>query len=126
MAMTGRADEQGYFDTWDAYNLRLTWERDIENGGDRRVAQRALDRLPAVSPLDALAANRRLVDLLTLRRWYVMQAAREAGATWEQIGSALGMSKQGAYEWYKKAIAAEKQLVKDLDAAPRAQAALNA
>jgi hypothetical protein len=120
MAMTGRADEQGYFDTWDAYNLRLTWERDIENGGDRTV-----DRLPAVSPLDALAANRRLVDLLTLRRWYVMQAAREAGATWEQIGSALGMSKQGAYDWYKKAIAAEKQLVKDLYDAPRAQAALN-
>jgi hypothetical protein len=33
-----------------------------------------------------------------------MQAAREAGASWSEIGAALGMSKQGAQDWYRRKI----------------------
>ncbi|MDN5917375.1 MAG: hypothetical protein L0I76_20135 [Pseudonocardia sp.] len=73
------------------------WE---EHEGQREGAQ-----LPADSALNALAANRRVVDLLTERRWVVMRDAREAGASWAQIGEALGMTRQGATDTYRRAIA---------------------
>lgn len=66
-----------------------------------------------VSALDALRANAELVDLLTGRRWMVMQDAREAGATWEQIGEALGMSRRAARNWYKRKIRDQERYVED-------------
>jgi hypothetical protein len=63
------------------------------------------------SALDALRANAELVDLLTGRRWMVMQDAREAGATWEQIGQALGMSRHAARSWYKRKIRDQERYV---------------
>lgn len=57
------------------------------------------DELPA-DPLDALRALARTeVELDELRRQQVA-AARDAGATWEQVGEALGMSRQSAWEYY--------------------------
>ena len=56
------------------------------------MAQQVLDRLPSVVALEVLAANAQLVELLVGRRWYVMQAAREVGASWGDIGAALGLS----------------------------------
>jgi hypothetical protein len=64
-----------------------------------------------VSALNALRANTELVDLLTGRRWMVIQDAREAGATWEQIGQALGMSRHAARNWYKRKIRAQERYV---------------
>ncbi|MFJ4226922.1 helix-turn-helix domain-containing protein [Paenarthrobacter nicotinovorans] len=55
-----------------------------------------------VSALEALRVNARAVDRLTARRWYVMKAAREAGATWSQIGQALGVTRQAAYDFYRR------------------------
>jgi hypothetical protein len=40
-----------------------------------------------------------------------MQDAREAGATWDEIGEAVGMSRQGAYDWYKRKITGRERLV---------------
>lgn len=48
-----------------------------------------------------MQANARLVDLLTDRRWVVMRQAREEGASWTAIGTALGMTKQAAQDWYR-------------------------
>lgn len=79
--------------------------------------------MPDVSAIEALAANRELVELLTARRWYVIRDAREAGASWSQIGEALGMSKQGAQDWYRR-IAEQEQDVGDRHDAERAQEAL--
>ena len=76
-----------------------------------------------MSALDALAVNRELVDLLIARRWYVIRDAREAGASWSQIGAALGMSKQAAQDWYSRRIAEQKQYVGDLHDAERARQA---
>jgi hypothetical protein len=57
------------------------------------------DGLPA-DPLDALRALARTeAELDELRRKQVA-AARGAGATWEQVGEALGMSRQSAWEYY--------------------------
>ena len=38
--------------------------------------------------------NAELCKLLMDRRWYVMQAAREQGAGWEEIGATPGMRRQ--------------------------------
>lgn len=83
-----------------------------------------IDQLADVTALQALQANRRLVNMLTGRRWSVMQYAREAGASWSAIGEALDMTKQGALDWYKRKIAAQEKYVPDFHDAARARAAL--
>lgn len=64
------------------------------------------DEMPA-DPLDALRALARTeAELDQLRRQQVA-AAREAGATWEQVGEALGVSRQSAWEYYSARAGAE-------------------
>jgi hypothetical protein len=55
--------------------------------------------------LDALRANANLVTSLTDQRWLVMHRARQAGASWEQIGTALGISRQSAWEFLRRKLA---------------------
>lgn len=54
-------------------------------------------------PADPLEALRELArsepELERLRRDKVL-AARAAGATWEQVGNALGVSRQSAWEYF--------------------------
>lgn len=53
-------------------------------------------------PLEALRElSRADVELEALRRERV-EAARRQGATWEQIGDSLGMSRQSAWEYYTR------------------------
>lgn len=56
--------------------------------------------------LEALRANADLVAALTQERWLVMQRARQAGASWEQIGDVLGVSRQSAWEFLKRKLEA--------------------
>lgn len=51
-------------------------------------------------PLKELANYRAAVDELTVR---LIDDYRKAGATWEYIGAALGMSKQAASQLHKRA-----------------------
>ena len=81
-----------------------------------------LAQLADVTAMQALEANRRLVDLLTGRRWSVMQAAREDGASWSTIGTALDMTKQGAVDWYKRKIELQEKYVGKWHDAERARA----
>ena len=46
---------------WDTYAKRSIWHEVSLRGGDQAVATDVLDKLPEVSALDALAANRDLV-----------------------------------------------------------------
>lgn len=58
-----------------------------------------VDSLPA-DPLDALRElSRAGIELEALRRQRVGEA-RSQGATWEQIGESLGMSRQSVWEFY--------------------------
>lgn len=63
----------------------------------------SVDALPA----DPLAALRELTrgeaELEAVRRAKV-EAARDAGASWEQVGEALGVSRQSAWEYYSSAV----------------------
>lgn len=85
---------------------RELYEREIEQGreaGDSvAVLVKALADLPGVTGLEALRASRRVVELLTAARWRMMRQAREEGSSWSQVGNALGMSKQAAYDFYKR------------------------
>lgn len=123
-------DERQLWELWDTSCRRRAWQRVVEqarsesNAEHLRVAEQTLAELPEVSALDGLAANHRLVNLLTGRRWFVMQQAREEGATWEQIGDALGMSRQGAHEWYGKKLAEQEQYAGDFHDTDRGRAAL--
>lgn len=118
------ADTADLMRVWDDYSRRGVWESVRERGGNPAIVASALAKLSEVTPLEALEANRRLVGLLTGRRWYVMQAAREAGATWLAIGEALGMTKQGAQDWYRRTIAEQERHVPEYHDADRARAAL--
>lgn len=84
-------------------------------GHARQILTDMLSRYAAVTPAQALAANQRLVELLTGHRWHVMRDAREDGDTWATIGNALKMSKQGASDWYTRKIAEQQKYVPSHD-----------
>lgn len=114
-----------YLGIWSTYQERAMWGRVITMGGNEDIALRALSELPEASALDAIKANRAAVDLLVGRRWYVMEEAREAGATWEVIGDALGITKQGAQDYYRRQIEKQETLLPDRHDAKRGRAPLN-
>lgn len=61
-----------------------------------------VDSLPA-DPLEALRElSRADAELEALRRERVAEA-RSQGATWDQIGESLGMSRQSVWEYYTRA-----------------------
>ena len=61
----------------------------------------AASALPT-DPIEALQElTRSGVELDRLRRSYV-QAARAKGVSWEKIGEALAMTKQGAWEYFTR------------------------
>ena len=57
------------------------------------------DALPA-EPLEALRELARSEPELERLRLDNVLAARSAGATWEQVGNALGVSRQSAWEYF--------------------------
>ena len=110
----------------DAHESRQVWKRFVERGGNADLAQSALDQIPEVDAIEALAANAAAANLLIGRRWYVMQEAREAGATWKAIGTALGITKQGAQDYYRRQIENQEKHAADFHDTARARAALDA
>ena len=122
----GRAgDVEDLLNVWAASVARDHWHDVLREHPGNPVATEALEQLPNVSPLQALRANARLVGLLVGRRSYVMRAAREAGATWSEIGQALGMTKQGAADWYRRAIVKQEQYIGGLHDTARARAVVD-
>ncbi|MBU3063216.1 hypothetical protein KO481_16980 [Nocardia sp. NEAU-G5] len=83
-----------------------------------------LAEVAAVSPAQALAANHRLVELLTGRRWWVMRDAREAGDSWAEVGAVLGRTAAAALDWYSDKIARQERYVGSHDG-DRARAVLD-
>jgi hypothetical protein len=97
-------DVQRLYELWSTYQAQVVWRDAVERGADVAVAAQALIGLPEVSVLEALDANRRLVELLVQGRRDVVAAARQDGASWAEIGAALGISKQRAYTRYRHTI----------------------
>ena len=97
-----------------------------ERGDDRgrAAAERALAQLPDIDVLDSIRAGADLVRLISGWRWLDIRQAREEGRSFSEIGAALGMSKQAAWELYNTAIEHQERYVPDLHDADRARAAL--
>lgn len=55
-----------------------------------------------VTALEALAAVRLLAESMTETRGWITGEARREGSSWAEIGQALGMNRQSAWEWFKK------------------------
>lgn len=111
---------------WDAWGEHDTWLKVLANQPDAKaLAERKLAELESATALDALAANARMVALMTGWRWIAIKAAREDGATWEQIGEALGTTKQGAQQTYRRAIEHQEQYAPDFHDAASARAVLD-
>lgn len=55
-----------------------------------------------VTPLEAAAAATVLAKQLQGSRWWIAAVARQQGASWADIGGALGMSRQAAWEGFRK------------------------
>ncbi|MEZ2388001.1 hypothetical protein AB6813_00395 [bacterium RCC_150] len=112
---------------WEDFNRGETWrEPAATTTGNAREAPAArfLSDISEVAALEALRANAKAVELLTGRRWYVMKSAREAGATWSQIGEALGMTKQAAHDFYRRKIEEQDTDQQDVHDAEGARAVL--
>lgn len=86
----------GLLRVWQTWSYRDLLTRAIasaEAGGDAERVEclvRGLAEEPDAGPLEALAANHELSRLLTGWQWHAVRAARESGATWTQVGQALG------------------------------------
>jgi hypothetical protein len=55
-----------------------------------------------VTPLEAIAAARVLIEQFSGSRWWIASEARKQGHSWTEIGDALGMTKQAAWEGLRK------------------------
>jgi hypothetical protein len=85
----------------------------------------ALAKLPGVTGVDALRASRRVVELLTGARWHMMRQAREEGASWNDIGQALGMTRQAAHDFYRRKIDQQEHDAPESHNAARSRAVLD-
>jgi hypothetical protein len=81
---------------WELYLQR----RRLEAEGD----EAGLAALPEVTALDGLRANADLVSRLTVQRWIAMKDAQDQGASLEQIGGELGVTRQSAWEFMQRKI----------------------
>jgi hypothetical protein len=64
-------------------------------------------------PLQALAANREVVDQLVGWRWGAMREAREQGHGWATIGAALGVDATQASQVYLERVQQQQRVHKD-------------
>jgi hypothetical protein len=94
--------------TWEAWSSADTWTRVL---ADARQHDRDLDGLGDLEeltsgphPLEALRANREVIEIMTGWQWQAMRAAREQGHGWHEIGRALGLEPEQARRAYLAAI----------------------
>jgi len=90
----------------------------------RAAVAQFLAEVREVAALEVLHANAKPVELPEGRRWYVIKSAREADATWTQIGEALGITKQAAHNFYHRKYRRAGEVPVDLHDAAAAPAVL--
>ncbi len=94
--------------TWEAWSSADTWTRVVANAKQHGQDLTALGDLEELTsspdPLEALRANRKVVELMTGWQWQAMRAARDQGYGWDEIGQALGLEPEQARGAYLAAI----------------------
>ena len=72
-----------------------------------------MDHLPA-DPVEALRELTRSEAELERVRLERVRAAREAGVSWDQIGAALGITRQAAWEYFNRDL--QNRLTRNVEA----------
>jgi hypothetical protein len=92
------------WETWQAWSdaqvMRTARTRTAARGESLAVFDQHPEWTQGPGPLQALAANREVVDLLVGWRWGAMREAREQGHGWAEIGAALGVDADQARRFY--------------------------
>jgi hypothetical protein len=92
------------WETWQAWSdaeaMRTARRRTGERGESLAVFDQHPEWTQGPGPLQALAANREVVDQLVGWRWGAMREAREQGHGWAEIGAALGLDAEQASQLY--------------------------
>jgi hypothetical protein len=92
------------WETWQAWSdaeaMRTARRRVAERGESLAVFDQHPEWIEGPGPLQALAANREVVDQLVGWRWMAMREAREQGHGWAEIGAALGVDAEPARQLY--------------------------
>ena len=90
--------------TWQAWSDAEVLRTARRRAGARSESLAVFDQHPqwtqGPGPLEALAANREVVDQLVGWRWAAMREAREQGHGWAEIGGALGLDAAQARQRY--------------------------
>jgi hypothetical protein len=87
--------------TWsDAEVMRTARRRTGERGESLAVFDQHPEWTKGPGPLEALAANREVVEHLVGWRWGAMREAREQGHSWAEIGTALDLEAAQASQVY--------------------------
>ena len=93
------------WETWqvwsDAEAMRTARRRAGERGESLVVFDHHPEWTQGPGPLQALAANREVVDHLVGWRWGAMREAREQGHGWAAIGAALGVHAEQARQAFR-------------------------
>jgi hypothetical protein len=102
--------------TWNDWSMAGAMRRALEKAHEQDDQQTLADfeRYPewtqGPGPLEALAANRELVDRLTGWRWQAIFDARQRGHGWEEIGRTLGQSGEQARTHYLDKVRGQRHL----------------
>src|SRR4029453_15382964 len=96
-----------------ASTMRLALRKAREQGDPQALAdfQRSPEWTQGPTALDALAANRELVERLTGWRWLAVRQAREHGHAWAGGGHALGGTAEEARTHYLPRLDRQRQVV---------------
>jgi hypothetical protein len=101
------------WETWQAWSdaeaMRTARRRMAARGNSLAVFDQHPEWTKGPGPLQALAANREVVEHLVRWRWGVMREAREQGHGWAAIGAALGVNAAQASRFYLERV--EQQLL---------------
>lgn len=106
--------------TWDAWSMADTMRRALHAAREQgnRDALASFQHHPewtrGPGPLEALRANRELVDDLTGGRWRAMRHARQQGHGWHEIGRTLDQSGEQARAFYLAKVEAQRQLAEQV------------
>ena len=90
-------------DAWDdlrVFEQTLAEARTEGNEIAARYAEEGIAEAGEVTAFDALRASERLAQAMAARQPELVADARRAGASWADIGAALGLTRQAAWAAY--------------------------
>jgi hypothetical protein len=105
------------WETWDAWSLADTMRTVLDKAraeDDRATLARFAqypDWTDGPGPLEALAANRELVDRLVGWRWLAVRRARQDGHGWVAVGAALDLTAEQARRDFLERLEHQRQVV---------------